>query len=57
MQTIEPRFREMMKNELDTMSTEAVTILFETASHHLPGGTEESDDKRRYKYPGLRADI
>jgi hypothetical protein len=39
------------------MSKEEVTIQFETASHHLSGGTEQSDDKRRYQYPGLRADI
>jgi hypothetical protein len=46
-----------MKNELDIMSKEEFTIQFETASHHLPGGTEESDDERSYKYPGVRADI
>jgi len=39
------------------MSSEAVTIQFATASHHLPGGIEESDDERRYQYPGLGADI
>jgi len=39
------------------MSTEAVIIQFETASQHLPGGSEERDDERRYQYPGLRADI
>jgi len=46
-----------VKNELDLMSSEAVTIQFATASHHLPGGIEESDDERRYQYPGLGADI
>jgi len=46
-----------VKNELDIMSTEEVTIQFETVSRHLSGGTDESDDERRYQYPGLRADI
>ena len=35
------------------MSTEAVTIQFATASHHLPGGSEKSGYERRYQYPGL----